>query len=95
MEYKIVDKEDGEIRVGLGDYSILQMYYNGDRAHSPFDRDEAMKLTKLFVGFLENSVDPSTLDVEEYTSKRGDMMEAFFKHMLKEMGGCDSNCDCE
>ena len=95
MEYKIEDKKDGEIRVSLGDYGILIMYYNGDRATSPFDREEAMKLTKLFVGFLENSVDPSTLDEEKYTSKNGDMMEAFFKHMLKEMGGCDSDCDCE
>ena len=75
MKYEIVDKETGEIRINLGDYVILSLYYKARHSQSPFDKEEALKLAELFVGFLENSQPASELSEDEYVSSSSEDMD--------------------
>ena len=87
MKYEIHDNDEGEVKVLLGDFVILKLFYKAEHSKSPFDKEEANKLAEIFIGFLENSQPSSELSEDEYKGKLTEIFEEF-EEMFENDGIC-------
>lgn len=89
MDYTIKDTGDGELRVNLGKFTIVNIFYKAERSLSPISQKNAMLLATDLLEIL-NGIAPvddfSEEEIKQY-SEGSDIEKKFeeFLELLKEI----------
>lgn len=78
--YKVA--RDGEILVGIGEYTIFHIFYDAERCDSPLTKEDAEHIAKKLIRFLEEKYPASELDDGYFEHSEGyDKFVDFMKFM--------------
>lgn len=70
-KYTYKDARDGEILVGIGEYTLFNIYYGTDGCQSPLSKEDAEHIAKKLIGFLEDKYPATELDDDYFEHSEG------------------------
>ena len=68
-EYELIDKDNGEIVVKLGNFVVCDLYYTSDNVRSPLPKDRAKQLGEALILILKEEFPADQVD-EDYEKGR-------------------------
>lgn len=80
LKYTYKVARDGEIRIGLGAFTLFNIFYGADGCQSPLTKEDAENIANKLVGFLEEKYPASELD-DDYNGSEGSEFMDFLKFM--------------
>ena len=90
FEYKIKDT-DHSFRVGIGAFSIMEIFYKHERCSTPVTKEKAEELANTFKAMVESAYPIDTLNKEDFEpSGFAKMLES----LMEDDDDCDDDCDC-
>ena len=92
MEYKIGEPRDGHIAVHLNGYSVVDIYYQSERASSPLDKEQAKRLANQLKCQFESEHPVSELDEENF---KGPSFDDFLDRLASKACEDDDECCCK
>ena len=66
MEYTIKESDDGSFNLLVNNYTLVKLFYKGERVRSPITRERAEELINTIKCMVETEYPIDTLDEEDY-----------------------------